>query len=119
MSKNYLSWGRYPAIHPRQIIQPACLSDIPPLNHYSMSVLAYGMGRSYGDCCLNENGTLLDTTSLSEIILFDKNTGTLRCEAGLALADILVEIIPHGWFLPVIPGTKFVTVGGAIANDME
>ncbi len=77
------------------------------------------MGRSYGDVCLLQNGTLLRTPNLDRLISFDPQTGLLRCEAGVTLAEILDFAVPRGWFLPVSPGTKYVTVGGAIANDIH
>jgi FAD/FMN-containing dehydrogenase len=77
------------------------------------------MGRSYGDACLNDGGTLLVTKGLDRFISFDETSGLLSCEAGLSLAEILRVIVPRGWFLPVLPGTSFVTVGGAIANDIH
>jgi FAD/FMN-containing dehydrogenase len=83
------------------------------------AVLAYGMGRSYGDSCLNGGGILLDTTGLDRFIQFDPFKGVLECEAGVTLERILELIVPHGWFLPVVPGTRYVTVGGAIANDIH
>src|SRR6185369_8519450 len=81
--------------------------------------LAYGNGRSYGDSCLNDGGTLLHTRGLNRFIGFDPATGTLRCEAGVLFSDILAFAVPRGWFLPVTPGTRYVTVGGAIANDVH
>ncbi len=65
------------------------------------------------------DGTLLDATGLNRFIAFDAETGLLRCEAGVLLADILTAFVPRGWFLPVSPGTKFVSVAGAIANDIH
>jgi len=82
-------------------------------------VLCQGLARSYGDACLNDGGTLLDTTGLDRFIAFDEATGILRCEAGVSLAEILRVFVPRGWFLPVLPGTSFVTVGGAVANDIH
>ena len=81
--------------------------------------LAYGMGRSYGDVCLNPGGTLWKTTGLDRFIAFDANTGRLRCEAGVLLRDVQRLMVPRGWILPVTPGTQMVTVGGAIANDVH
>src|SRR6202012_329839 len=75
--------------------------------------------RSYGDSCLNDGGALLHTSGLDRFIDFDSETGVLRCEAGGTLAQILELGVPRGWFLNVVPGTKFVTVGGAIANDIH
>ena len=82
-------------------------------------MLAYGNGRSYGDVCLNDGGTLLHTRGLDRYIAFDPASGILRCEAGVLFADILDFAVPRGWFLPVTPGTRFITVGGAIANDVH
>jgi FAD/FMN-containing dehydrogenase len=115
------SWGRHPQIRQSQqhIHQLSWLSDIPDLTALPGTVLAYGQGRSYGDCCLNAEGTLLDTSALNRFISFDPDNGVLRCEAGVSFKDILALIVPHGWFLPVTPGTQFVSVGGAIANDIH
>jgi FAD/FMN-containing dehydrogenase len=81
--------------------------------------IAYGMGRSYGDVCLNPQGLLWNTTGLDRFISLDVNNGRLVCEAGVLLRDIQQLVIPRGWVLPVTPGTQFVTVGGAIANDIH
>ena len=81
--------------------------------------IAFGMGRSYGDVCLNPNGTLWDTKSLDRLIHFNPETGILRCEAGVLLRDIQRLFIPRGWMLPVTPGTQLITVGGAIAHDVH
>jgi FAD/FMN-containing dehydrogenase len=81
--------------------------------------IAYGMGRSYGDACLNPGGLLWRTSGLDRFIAFDPATGRLRCEAGVLLRDIQRLLVPRGWMLPVSPGTQFVTVGGAIANDVH
>jgi len=119
MKARYESWGRYPQVDAARVIQPPSFADIPPLNSFERSVLAYGMGRSYGDSCLNEQGILLDTTCLAALYSFDRQRGLIRCEAGFTLEDLLTAVLPHGWFPPVLPGTKFVTVGGAIANDIH
>ena len=83
------------------------------------TVLPFGNGRSYGDSCLNVGGALAQTRGLDRFIHFDRETGVLACEAGVLLADILRLAVPAGWFLPVVPGTCYVTVGGAIANDVH
>ncbi|OGT34340.1 MAG: hypothetical protein A3C44_07440 [Gammaproteobacteria bacterium RIFCSPHIGHO2_02_FULL_39_13] len=82
-------------------------------------VLAYGNGRSYGDVCLNNNGVIIKTHQLNRFIYFDSQTGILVCESGCLLSDILSFAIFKGWTLPVVPGTQYVTVGGAIANDVH
>jgi FAD/FMN-containing dehydrogenase len=93
--------------------------DLPDFSAIEGTVLPFGYGRSYGDSCLNNGGTLLDTTGLNQFIAFDAENGIIRCEAGVMLADILDVIVPRGWFLPVTPGTKYVSVAGAIANDVH
>lgn len=85
----------------------------------SLPILAHGQGRSYGDSCLNQDGMLINTSHLNRFIEFDAAQGTLSCEAGTTLDQILDLIVPTGWFLPVTPGTRFVSVGGAIANDVH
>lgn len=90
-----------------------------PLPICNENMLAFGNGRSYGDVCLNENGAVILSRSLNRLVSFDSTTGRLLCESGVLLKDILDVCIPKGWFLPVVPGTQFVTVGGAIANDVH
>lgn len=83
------------------------------------SLLAYGNGRSYGDSCQNPNGAVVDMRSLDRIIRFDPETGVMEAQAGVLLADIIAHAAPHGFFPAVVPGTQFVTLGGAIANDVH
>lgn len=90
-----------------------------PLPAVEGSMLPYGNGRSYGDSCLNDGGNLLHAHRLNHFISFDPSNGQLECEAGVQLAEILDLVVPQGWFVPVTPGTRFVTVGGAIANDVH
>ncbi len=112
------SWGNYPQVD--QQVRPLVWRQEPlPRPETAAGLLPRGLGRSYGDSCLNDGGTLLDTTPLNHFIEFDRESGVLRCEAGVSLEAILETCVPLGWFLPVSPGTKFVTVGGAIANDIH
>jgi FAD/FMN-containing dehydrogenase len=119
----YQAWGRVD--HPRQhILRPAFAADAAAALPRLRSALPYGMGRSYGDSCLNDGGALMDMRALDRFIAFDAETGVLEVEAGVTLAAILghltrVAASGHCWFLPVSPGTKFVTIGGAIANDVH
>lgn len=83
------------------------------------TLLPFGNGRSYGDVCLNNGGVLIDARTLNRFIHFDVEAGIIRCESGVLLSDILELIVPKGWFLPVTPGTRFITIGGAIANDVH
>jgi FAD/FMN-containing dehydrogenase len=118
-ARPYESWGRWPRVRPRAVVPVAWSCDPPDLAALDGPLLAYGLGRSYGDACLNEGGVLLDTSRMDRLLAFDREAGILRCEAGASLAAILEVITPHGWFLPVTPGTRYVTVGGAIANDIH
>ena len=83
------------------------------------SILPFGNGRSYGDSCLNAGGALLEMRALDRFIAFDRETGVIACEAGVLLDELHAITVPAGWFVPVTPGTRFVTVGGAIANDVH
>jgi len=111
------SWGRYPRAH--QTIKPLFWYPQRLPSAEAGQLLCHGLGRSYGDACLNDGGTLLLTRGLDRFIEFDEHAGTLRCDAGVSLAEVLRLIVPRGWFLPVLPGTSFVTIGGAIANDIH
>lgn len=81
--------------------------------------LPFGNGRSYGDSCHNDRGTLIESRRHGRIIAFDPGTGMMTCEAGVTLREVLERAIEHRFFLPVTPGTAFVTVGGALANDVH
>ena len=113
------SWGRYPKVESSQVQPVYWRSELPDLAHFEQPLLPHAYGRSYGDSCLNEGGVSLDVTPLRRFISFDEDEGILCCEAGVSLAEILELIVPRGWFIPVSPGTKFVSVGGAIANDVH
>jgi FAD/FMN-containing dehydrogenase len=77
------------------------------------------MGRSYGDVCLNPGGIVYQSSGLNRLCSFDTVSGELICEAGVLLKDIQTLFSPKGWMLPVTPGTQYVTVGGAVANDVH
>jgi FAD/FMN-containing dehydrogenase len=117
--KPVTSWGRLSADPHRAIYLNDPFKVKGLVCHESHPGVAYGMGRSYGDVCLNPEGTLWVTTGLNHFIAFDDCTGQLVCEAGVLLRDIQRLAIPRGWILPVSPGTQMVTVGGAIANDVH
>lgn len=117
VSLAYRSWGLSNTPAARRVSHMQWRDDKLPAD--GRPLLPYGNGRSYGDSCLNSEGTLVDLRGLDRFIAFDEETGILHCEAGVLLADILACFVPKGWFLPVTPGTRFVTVGGAIANDVH
>ncbi|AMJ61859.1 FAD-binding oxidoreductase [Bosea sp. PAMC 26642] len=110
------SWGGLAARN-TAIVSPG--SWIAGPGRSQAPVLAYGNGRSYSDSCLNDGGTLIEARALDAILAFDRETGVFSCEAGVLLDTVLDHVVPQGWFLPVTPGTAFVTVGGALANDVH
>ncbi|TAK94731.1 MAG: FAD-binding oxidoreductase, partial [Aquabacterium sp.] len=113
-----LSWGRV-LREPHQTLGLGSRHQPLPMPQDGGSVLPFGNGRSYGDSNLNPGGALLLGGQLDRFIAFDPATGILRCEGGVLLSSIIQLVLPQGWFLPVTPGTQFVTVGGAIANDVH
>ncbi len=118
-SPQFESWGRYPK-YSAKVVPLNWQGDFPAVLAGSHdSALPVGMGRSYGDVCLLKDGTLLQTTSMNRLIDFNPETGVLTAESGITLAQILDFAVPRGFFLPVTPGTKYVTLGGAIANDIH
>ena len=111
------SWGRYPSAQHTRVRSAAWQSDVDLAD--TTSILPVGYRRSYGDSCTNAGGELLDLRGLDHFLEFNPQTGVLRCEAGVSLAEVIRVALPQGWFLPVTPGTKFVSVGGAIAHDIH
>jgi hypothetical protein len=112
------NWARFPSS--RSLIIPVNSRDQEiPFHESGLSFLPYGMGRSLGDSCLNDGNALLMTRGLDRIIAFDAECGRLIAEAGVTFDAIMRLSIPRGWFLPVTPGTRFVSVGGAVANDVH
>jgi FAD/FMN-containing dehydrogenase len=118
---SHQSWGCYPPstaiaypLEWRGQLADRLGQDVP-----GGSLLAYGNGRSYGDVCLNDGGTLLLMKGLDRLLSFSPETGVLHAEGGVTLAALHALTIPHGWFIPVTPGTQFVTLAGAVANDVH
>jgi hypothetical protein len=91
------------------------LQDAPD----GLSLLARGMGRSYGDSCLNAGNAVLLTRGMNRLVAFDEREGVLACEAGATLAEVIDFALPRGWYPPVVPGTRLVTLGGCVANDVH
>jgi FAD/FMN-containing dehydrogenase len=112
------SWGRLSA-HPHHVVALTDPARVAAQLQANRPGIAYGMGRSYGDVCLNGGGVLWASRQLDHFIAFDQVSGRLVCEAGVLLRDIQRMAVPHGWMLPVTPGTQMITVGGAIANDVH
>ncbi len=111
-------WGRYPRID-AEVLYPLDPQDVlSRLRGTAQSpLIVRGLGRSYGDSALSAR--VLSTRYLNHLLSFDESTALLTCAAGVSFADILSVFVPRGWFPPVTPGTKFVTVGGAIASDIH
>ena len=82
-------------------------------------VIARGLGRSYNNAAQNEGGLVISTTALTEVVAFEPASGLVTCEAGVSLEQLMAAFLPAGWFVPVTPGTRQVTVGGAIAADVH
>jgi decaprenylphospho-beta-D-ribofuranose 2-oxidase len=81
--------------------------------------IARGLGRAYGDAAQNAGGAVLDMTALDRIHAIDVGGGTVLCDAGISLHRLMEVLLPLGWFVPVTPGTRYVTVGGAIGADIH
>jgi FAD/FMN-containing dehydrogenase len=122
VSRRYFSgWGGTRRSAPRQVIAPTSADHlIQALTANKQdSFLAHGLGCSYGDSALNADGLLIDCRFLDHFLAFDNDSGVLECESGVTVLQINRLLVPCGWMLPVTPGTQFVTIGGAIANDVH
>ncbi len=108
-------WNNYPVIE-ASVCRPERYRDLFAIEG---SRLARGLGRSYGDAALSSEGTVILTERLNRVLEFDSEQGFLRAEPGLSLETILKFIVPQGWFLPVTPGTQYVTLGGCLAADVH
>lgn len=110
-------WGRYPVVEARAY-RPRSVEALRQLVVSEPSLIARGNGRAYGDSAINASATV-ETQHLSRMIAFDPASGLLIAEAGVLLGDVIAAFLPRGWFPMVTPGTKFVTLGGAIAADVH
>ena len=109
-------WGRYPVVQ-SEILLPQTENDCLHLIKEHSSLIPRGLGRSYGDSA--NSSTVLQSSYLDHYIHFDQDNGVLVCQSGVSIQEILKLIIPKGWFIPVTPGTSYVTIGGAIASDVH
>ena len=103
------------------VLRPEHLSDVSLCldSTGGAPLIGRGLGRSYGDAALNGGGAVVLTDRIDRMLRFDEESGVLSCEAGISLEEIIGTFLPRGWFLPVTPGTKFVTLGGAVACDVH
>lgn len=113
-------WGRHP-VQPCLTYRPESWRDVREivLSTDPGSIILRGAGRSYGDASLNDQGGVLSSARLRRLLEFDEATGVVECEAGVTFDDLLQTFVPRGYFPPVTPGTKFVTLGGAVAADVH
>ncbi|MEZ5780955.1 MAG: FAD-binding oxidoreductase [Rhizobiaceae bacterium] len=119
MSEAFESFGRVAPPVYRGMSADAAMAAFGAGSIASGSLLAYGNGRSYGDTCLNPTGAMIDMRGLNRIISLDSDTGEVEVEGGVMLSALIDHAIPFGYFPAVVPGTRFVTIGGAIANDVH
>ncbi len=110
-------WGRYPVLEAR-VHAPRSVEALRQLVVSEPNVIARGNGRAYGDSAINTSATI-KTRHLNRMIAFDSASGQLVAEVGVLIGDIIAAFLPRGWFPMVTPGTKFVTLGGAIAADVH
>jgi decaprenylphospho-beta-D-ribofuranose 2-oxidase len=113
---NLLSWGMYPRIN-NTVFKYDKEETLKQIINEHNKLIPYGNGRSYGDSALSTN--IINVKPKDYFIDFNKENGLLHVQAGVLLSDILESYVPRGWFLKVTPGTKFVTIGGAIASDVH
>lgn len=120
MKKNIHSFGRF-FRYEHELRSLAWSSDAQSVfkDLDGKTLLPYGKGRSYGDSCLNDGQILLDMSLLNKVVFFDKDSGVITCEAGFTIGSLIELVSPFGWFVPVSPGTKHVTIAGAVANDVH
>lgn len=113
-------WGRHP-VQQCRVYRPEKVSELAEVlaDAPAGGLIPRGLGRAYGDAALNEGGAVVSHLRLNRMLGFDEATGVLECEGGVSLGEIVDAFLPRGWFLPVVPGTRHVTVGGAIAADVH
>jgi len=113
-------WGNFP-VEECDIYRPERVSDLAELvtRAPQPTLIARGLGRSYGDASLNAGNAVVLSARLDRMLAFDPGSGVLHCEAAVSLAEIVEHFLPRGFFFPFTPGTKFITVGGAIAADVH
>ncbi|MGB3626938.1 MAG: FAD-binding oxidoreductase [Henriciella sp.] len=110
-------WGRHPVVR-APLERPSDLRAVLESVQSRPGVIARGNGRSYGDSSFNSAGAM-SMLRFDHMLDFDPASGQITCEAGVILGDVIKAVLPLGWFPPVTPGTKFVTIGGMIAANVH
>jgi len=110
------SWGMYP-IYPNKKFSLNSVNTLMDHIFNNNEIIPFGNGRSYGDSCLSDN--IVYARQYNYFLGFDEENGILHCQSGVMLSEILESFVPKGWFLKVTPGTKLITIGGAIASDVH
>jgi FAD/FMN-containing dehydrogenase len=116
MRKKIANWGNYPVMESDEK-QFSFTDELQQEVAGKTRIIARGNGRCYGDASLAD--TTLNTLKYDKVLSFNTANGVFECQSGILLSDILTVIVPKGWFLPVTPGTKFITVGGAVGSDVH
>jgi len=119
MASEYLAWGGIHRAIDSSARKPRSLDELREMVSQSTPNLAFGNGRSYADQAILNNGCIIDARNLDHALAFDKVTGKIRLEAGVLLGDIQRIGLRRGFMLSTTPGTQYVTLGGAIANDVH
>ena len=110
-------WGLYPRSR-ATLREPETVDGVRALLS-ERGTIARGLGRSYGDPAMNDHRLVVGMTRFDRVLAFDAATGVVRCEAGVSLSRLIELFAPRGWFPLITPGTRHVTVGGCIANDVH
>ena len=116
MKKRIANWGNYPVIE-SEVRTFRFADQLQQMLDEITTFIPRGNGRCYGDASLGHE--TVSTLKFDNILSFDSDNGIFECQCGLMLDQVLRVIVPKGWFLPVTPGTKFITVGGAVSSDVH
>ncbi len=116
MKKKLHNWGIYPENF-TEFIEFSEYEDICAFISNNKNLIARGNGRCYGDA--SHAKYTISTLKLNNILEFNPDDGVINCQSGVLLDDLLLKVLPHGYFLPVTPGTKYITIGGALSSDIH
>lgn len=119
-TQSIAGWGNFP-VESCEVYRPEALSDLQEIVSRApeRNLIARGLGRSYGDAALNRDSGVILSNQFDRMLGFDEESGVLHCQSAVSLAEIIELFLPRGFFFPVTPGTKFISIGGAIASDVH